>query len=105
MSEEFSSADVAARQSIRLRLVEEILENPNAEMTALDMEYWDSVHDKLKYKLLHPPLRELSDEEVLKLWRNENGKIPTKRGELLTVHLMDILGFARAILAAARRQP
>lgn len=36
-----------ARCQIALQLVEEILENPRREFTAMDMEHWDGMHDKL----------------------------------------------------------
>lgn len=40
-----------ARLSIELQLIEDLLENPDCEMTSVDMEYWGPVHDKLREKL------------------------------------------------------
>ena len=36
-----------ARKEIMLRLAEDLLDNPDYEPTAMDMEYWDSLHDKI----------------------------------------------------------
>ena len=36
---------------IKLRLIEQLVENPNFEATLADMEYWEPIHDKLKNKL------------------------------------------------------
>jgi len=40
-----------ARQHIWMMLVEQLVEDPHFETTAMDMEYWDTLHDKLKEKL------------------------------------------------------
>jgi len=39
------------RLEIKLRLIEQLVENPNFEATPADMEYWEPLHDKLKNKL------------------------------------------------------
>ena len=44
-----------ARQHIWMMLVEQLVENPNFETTSMDMEYWDTLHDKLKEKLTAQP--------------------------------------------------
>ena len=43
-----------ARLQIKLRLVEQLLEDPNLETTASDMEYWEPLHDKLQERLAQP---------------------------------------------------
>ena len=40
-----------ARLQIELRLVEQLLDDPHFETTASDMEYWNTIHDRL-YKVL-----------------------------------------------------
>lgn len=44
-----------ARQHIWMMLVEQLVEDPNFETTSMDMEYWDTLHDKLKEKLTAQP--------------------------------------------------
>ena len=44
-----------ARKCIQLDLIWQILEDPNQECTASDMEYWDTIHDKLKEALSTKP--------------------------------------------------
>lgn len=41
-----------ASLEIKLRLIEQLVENPNFEATSVDMEYWEPIHDKLKNKLV-----------------------------------------------------
>ncbi len=41
-----------ARKDIEMGLVEQLLEDPTCELTCMDMEYWNSTHDKLREKLL-----------------------------------------------------
>lgn len=41
-----------ARTEIRMQLVEELIEDPDCELTCLDMEYWDSLHDRLREALM-----------------------------------------------------
>lgn len=43
-----------ARLEIKLRLIEQLLEDPNFETTAFDMEYWEPLHDKLQKRLAQP---------------------------------------------------
>lgn len=40
-----------ARREIELRLVEQLLDDPDCDLSAMDMEYWHGLHDKLKDKL------------------------------------------------------
>lgn len=40
-----------ARQSIWMRLVEQLIEDPHFETSSMDMEYWDGTHDKIKEAL------------------------------------------------------
>jgi len=40
-----------ARKNIIIGLIEQLLEDPNLDPSAMEMEYWDSMHDKLKEKL------------------------------------------------------
>lgn len=46
---------LAARRSIELRLVQQLLEDPHKEFTALDMEYWNTLHDQLYAALSKQP--------------------------------------------------
>lgn len=41
-----------ARQNIELQLVEQLLDDPDCELTSMDMEYWHGLHDKLREKLI-----------------------------------------------------
>lgn len=41
-----------ARREIELRLVEQLLDDPDCDLSAMDMEYWHGLHDKLREKLL-----------------------------------------------------
>jgi hypothetical protein len=41
-----------ARKNIELQLVEQLLDDPNCELTSMDMEYWHGLHDKLRDRLL-----------------------------------------------------
>ena len=67
-----------ARLQIKLRLVEQLLEDPNLETTASDMEYWEPLHDKLQERLAQPeqePCREwvgLTEEEKRQLFERED---------------------------------
>ena len=40
-----------ARREIELRLVEQLLDDPDCDLSAMDMEYWHGLHDKLREKL------------------------------------------------------
>ena len=44
-----------ARREIELRLVEQLLDDPDCDLTSMDMEYWHGLHDKLREKLLAAP--------------------------------------------------
>jgi hypothetical protein len=41
-----------ARREIELQLVEQLLDNPDCDLSAMDMEYWNGLHDKLREKLI-----------------------------------------------------
>lgn len=41
-----------ARRNIELQLVEQLLDDPDCELTSMDMEYWHGLHDKLRDRLL-----------------------------------------------------
>lgn len=41
-----------ARRNIELQLVEQLLDDPDCELTSMDMEYWYGLHDKLRDRLL-----------------------------------------------------
>lgn len=54
-----------ARLNIQLSLVQQLLEDPHMETTPSDMEYWDTVHDDLYYKLTEPrEWQSLTDDEI-----------------------------------------
>ena len=44
-----------ARREIELRLVEQLLDDPDCDLSAMDMEYWHGLHDKLREKLTAAP--------------------------------------------------
>lgn len=55
-----------ARKSIVIRLIEQLIEDPNFETTSSDMEYWEPIHDKLHAlltKVPSNPLPECTTEE------------------------------------------
>lgn len=56
---------LAARRSIELRLVEQLLDDPHKEFTALDMEYWTTMHDQLLDKLVNNPWQQAIDYELV----------------------------------------
>lgn len=56
-----------ARREIELSLVEQLLEDPNCDLSAVDMEYWNSMHDKLREKLLATPQSAALPESADKL--------------------------------------
>lgn len=41
-----------ARREIELRLVEQLLDDPDCDLSAMDMEYWHGLHDKLRDALM-----------------------------------------------------
>ena len=59
-----------ARAEIELRLVEQLLEDPNFETTPMDMEHWGPLHDKLKAALTAQPAEPvaLPNEETFTIW-------------------------------------
>ena len=62
-----------ARLEIKLRLVEQLVEDPNLETTASDMEYWEPLHDKLQERLAQP-------EQEPVAWMNPSWIDPDTRG-------------------------
>lgn len=42
---------LAARRNIELKLIEQLLEDSQGELTSSDMEYWNPLHDQLHEKL------------------------------------------------------
>jgi hypothetical protein len=40
-----------ARREIELQIVEQLLDDPDCDLSAMDMEYWHGLHDKLREKL------------------------------------------------------
>lgn len=55
-----------ARLRITIELIWQILEDPNQEFTASDMEYWGTIHDRLKEALsTKPQPAQVPDEMVL----------------------------------------
>lgn len=53
-----------ARLQIELRLVEQLVEDPDFETTASDMEYWGPLHDRLKARLDPRQWQGLTKDEV-----------------------------------------
>jgi len=44
-----------ARRDIEMSLIEQLLEDPDCELSCMDMEYWGPTHDRLREKLLATP--------------------------------------------------
>lgn len=59
-----------ARKCIQIDLMWRILEDPNQEFTASDMEYWDTIHDKLKEALSTKPAAQGEPIESVWLFKN-----------------------------------
>jgi hypothetical protein len=85
-----------ARLSIQLSLVEQLLEDPYMNTTAIDMEYWDTVHDDLYYKLTEP-------REWQALTAEEVGELTVFDG-LHHVEVPLLADFIRAIEAALKEK-
>ena len=45
-------------------MIWQLIEDPECELTASDMEYWDAIHDALKAKLTHPHPQAVPDDVV-----------------------------------------
>jgi len=61
-----------ARCQIELMLVEQLIEDPDCDLTSMDMEYWGPMHDRLKEALTKaaPAQRQpLSDDTKTQMWR------------------------------------
>jgi hypothetical protein len=43
-----------ARREIELQLVDQLLDDPDCDLTSMDMEYWHGLHDKLRERLTTP---------------------------------------------------
>jgi hypothetical protein len=82
-----------ARRDIEIGLIEQLLEDPDCELTSMDMEYWGPMHDKLREKLLfaHPPRTALTDAEIDEIASTNLGDYEEGKWHRL---------FARAIEAA-----
>jgi len=88
-----------ARKDIEMRLVEELLDDPDADMSPMAMEYWNNTHDKLRAALkasaqpaLAPVARpRLTHQQIMDL------RIFQGAGQQTW---FDKAGFARAIEAA-----
>jgi hypothetical protein len=48
-----------ARKDIEMSLVEQLIDDPDCDLTSMDMEYWNSTHDKLREALLAADKREI----------------------------------------------
>jgi hypothetical protein len=62
-----------ARLNIQLSLVQQLLEDPYMETTPSDMEYWDTVHDDLYYKLTEPREWQGLTDEAIREAIDDNG--------------------------------
>ena len=109
-----------ARLEIKLRLVEQLVEDPNLETTASDMEYWEPLHDKLQERLAQPeqePVAWVYPEglEALKSGRpwtaygsNGDGRIPLYLNDAVALRVEPRLGESGAgfeSLPASPNQP
>lgn len=83
-----------ARNRIVIDLIWRILENPNRDdFTAMDMEYWDSIHDAVKTAVVTPEQpKPLTNDQV---W--ENAEIMALNGEKFGVFMEDLMKLVRAI--------
>jgi hypothetical protein len=56
-----------ARRDIEIGLIEQLLEDPDCELTPMGMEYWGPMHDKLREKLLaaHPQRTALTVDQAV----------------------------------------
>lgn len=93
-----------ARRSIELSLVEQLLEDQNCDLTALDMEYWNGLHDKLLERLTaaHPAPVErvtLSEEDIRHCANVAHGRGPNTVDTLSDFSI----AFARAVIAEYER--
>ena len=71
-----------ARRNIEMSLIEQLLEDPDCELSCMDMEYWGPTHDRLREKLLAtPPQRKpLTDEEMRLCFTRTNTSEPLSEG-------------------------
>lgn len=79
-----------ARKDIEMGLVEQLLEDPNCGLTCMDMEYWNTTHDKLREKL-QAQRQPLTREQIDRIWSAQGS---------FTDRESDYRCFARAIEAA-----
>jgi hypothetical protein len=57
-----------ARNRICIDLIWQVLEDPDGERTASDMEYWDAIHDAVRAKIKAAPdakQEPMTDEQIL----------------------------------------
>ncbi len=83
-----------ARNRITIDLIWRILENPNGEYTASDMEYWDAIHDAVQAAAQRQWVG-LTDEELDQAWQSLDYTVSWAQ------HRIDI---ARAIEAKLREK-
>lgn len=93
-----------ARLSIELSLVEQLLDDPDCDLTALDMEYWNGLHDKLKKRLTaahSAPVERvpLSEEDIRHCANVAHGRGPNTVDTLSDFSI----AFAHAIIAEYER--
>ena len=72
-----------ARCQIELMLVEQLIEDPDCDLTSMDMEYWGPMHDRLKEALTKaaPAQRQpLSDDTKTQMWRAAYRDDPRRLG-------------------------
>jgi hypothetical protein len=67
-----------ARREIELQLVEQLLDDPGCDLSAMDMEYWHGLHDKLREKLTaataQPAPVPLTDEQIDQITAEQWGR-------------------------------
>lgn len=61
-----------ARSKIAIHLISQLIEDPECELTPLDMEYWGSIHEALKKRLISPAsdaMRQpLTEERIMDMY-------------------------------------
>ena len=63
-----------ARNKIVIDLIWQLIDNPECELTAMDMEYWSSIHEILKNRLtLLTSKQPLTDDQIDALQLPESG--------------------------------
>lgn len=76
-----------ARNKIVIDLIWQLIDNPECELTSMDMEYYSSIHEILKNRLtLLTSKQPLTHDQILSLW--QQFEFPEK---------LKVVAFARAI--------